>query len=171
MPWIRSNAHWLSLAGVVLTTLALGGVAGLAVVTFLTAVGTGVAPSLALLDAVGTYLLPALLLAGLDLLFGVALVVTLVRRAASVESERLASVVRTVEDHALGRDLGLAERFEPSVESRREELKRAYTAGDISEHEFERRLDDLLEREDGGGTVGAGIDADLERERERERAR
>ncbi|WP_226021711.1 SHOCT domain-containing protein [Halomicrobium salinisoli] len=147
MSWVTRNRHWLLFAGFVLTTMAAVGAFALAAATALAGVVAG--GLLAVADAVATYLLFGVLLLGLDVVLAVALVVTLASRVSLPESDRLAGAVGAVE-RAAGRDARFARRLEPSVETRRERLRERYVDGEITELEFERRLDDLLEAERRG---------------------
>lgn len=141
----------LLLVGVALSLFALVGVSALGL---LAAVSALAQPSPAtpllfvLLDAVMPYVLAAALLGGLSFLLLVWLSVAAVRRASMPRNDRLARVARRIERHyPAAREVGLSERVEPTTEERIEELKRQYVEGDLSELEYERRLQDLLGEE------------------------
>ncbi|WP_225333643.1 SHOCT domain-containing protein [Halomicrobium urmianum] len=149
MSWVTRNRHWLLFAGVVLTTMAAVGVFTLAAATALVGVVAG--GLLAAADAVATYFLFGVLLLGLDVVLAVALAVTLASMVSLPESDRLAGAA-AVAERAAGREPRLARKFEPSVETRHERLRERYVAGEISELELERRLDDLLAADFEGST-------------------
>lgn len=164
MSWVTRNRHWLLFAGVVLTTMAAVSVFALAAATVLAgAVAGGL---LAAADVVATYFLFGVLLLGLDVVLAVALLTTLASMVSLPESDRLAGTVGAIE-RAAGREPRLARRFEPSAETRRERLRERYVDGEITELEFERRLDDLLEAERAGtsGTARERSSGRDERER------
>lgn len=98
-----------------------------------------------LLDAAAPYLVASAFVGMLSFLLLVGLVVAGVRRASLPRDERLARLARLVERHSSeARQVGLAERFEPTTEDRIEELKQQYVEGEITELEYERRLQDLM---------------------------
>ena len=139
------------LVGVVLSLFALVAISALGL---LAAVSALAQPSPAtpllfvLLDAVLPYALGAALVGGLSFLLLVWLSVAAVRRASMPRNDRLARVARRVERHyPAAREVGLSERVEPTTEDRIDELKRQYVEGEITEWEYEQRLQDLLGEE------------------------
>lgn len=150
--WLRENTHWLLFAGLVLTGVSAVGVAIVGIVATLSTLVTG-GP---LVPTLGTFVLGSLALGGLSLVFAVALLATMAKRASSAASDvsfptsqRVAGVFHRIEGTVppLAR-FGLGNRFEPSVEERRAELTRQYVAGDISEAELEAELAALLDETD-----------------------
>jgi hypothetical protein len=147
-----SVGSWLRDYAPVVLGIALLGAAGLAVTVVgvaLLAVGTGTDP----LVVLGGTVAVLALLATIAAVTGLALVWTLVSRLASglaggVWTLRAGAAERVarVETRAppLGR-LGIADRIAPaSYTPLVDPLKRQYVDGDISEGEFERRLEPLL---------------------------
>ncbi|NHN57997.1 MULTISPECIES: SHOCT domain-containing protein [Halorussus] len=149
----------LLVGGLVFSLLALVGVAAFGVVAGLSALFAAPASApliVVLLNAVAPYAITAALLGALSFVLTLGLAVSAVRRASVPRSERLARLARLVERFsAEARRFGLAERFEPTTEDRIDELKREYVEGEITELEYERRLQDLM----------AGGDADDRRVR------
>lgn len=147
MSWLADNRHWLLFAATVLSGLSTVGVA---LVGVLATVSTLVSGGSLVLTA-GGFLLGTLLLAGLTLVFTAALLSTLAERVSlpSVpRSQRAANVFHGLEAAIPPlRRLGLGDRLEPSVEERRAALTERYVDGDLSEHQFESALDDLLDGE------------------------
>jgi len=145
MDWLAANRHWLLFAATVLAGLSTAGVAVVGVIATISVLVTG--GSLVL--TAGGFLLGTLLLGGLTLVFAAALVSTLASRLSLSSlpgSERVANVLHGLETAVPPlRRLGLADRFEPSVEERRTALTERYVAGELSERELEAELDRLLD--------------------------
>lgn len=153
-------AFFLSL--VVLTLTASFGL--LAVLSAL-ADPTGGALLFVLLEAAAPYVVASMLVGLVSFLLFVALAVAAVQRASPPRDERLAGLARKVERVSPeARKFGLAERFEPTAEERIEDLKQEYVAGEITELEYERRLQDLLDEEGVGEERGAGLGEEREAE-------
>lgn len=148
MSVLSDNRHWLLFAAVVVTTL---GVVGLPIVGAISTVAILFGGGPVLPIVVGT-IFGTLLLAGLDVIFAVALARELTRMASLPKSQRVARVLRTIERilPPLSR-LGLAARFEPpepTIEERRQTLTKRYVDGELSEAELERELATLLDEDD-----------------------
>lgn len=150
MRWFERNLPWLLLALLLatsaITVVALG--VGLLVVFGALLSGASLASALggtaAVLSAVA-------MLVTADALLGFALVLTVVRRASLPQSDRLAAIFALVERLIPpARGLGLSERFEPSAEDRRREVKRRYVEGELTEPEFEREMRALLDESESG---------------------
>jgi hypothetical protein len=63
-----------------------------------------------------------------------------------LRNERVAKVAGYVERKSdLASQANLKARVEPSAEQRQQQLRDRYVSGDLSEHEFERRLETLLD--------------------------
>ncbi|MDS0281208.1 hypothetical protein [Haloarcula onubensis] len=173
MSFLADNRHWLLFAATVLSGLGTVGVAVTGVLATVSVLVTG--GSLVL--TVGGFLLATLVLGGLTLVFAAALLSTLASRASlpSVpRSQRAANVLHGLEAAVPPlRRLGLADRLEPTVEDRRAALKARYVEGDLSEHQFEAALHDLLDEEERRVPEVESLDADettpTDRERELER--
>ena len=148
MSLLADNRHWLLFAATVLSGLSTVGVAGIGVLATVSVLVTGGS----LLLTVGAFLLGTLLLGGLTLVFAAALLSTLATRASlpSVpRNQRAANVLAGLEAAVPPlRRLGLADRLKPTFEDRRAALKRRYVDGELSEHQFETALSDLLEAEE-----------------------
>jgi hypothetical protein len=179
-----------SLAGLLISVLLFLLVGGYAALVFVAALLGGGSVVGALVDLA----VPWLLVAGLLVVTGVVsllgLLYGLARRAADAtfESERATALAERAEREVPGLEaLGLSETLEPpepTAEERAEralaDLKSQYVAGEITEREFERRVDRLvacdgldsevdgLDSEvDGPGSDGGGLDpARAERERQ-----
>ena len=147
MSLVADNRLPLLFAGVVLTTV---GAVGLGVVGVLATLATLVTGGSILAPAAVTVLGPLLLL-GLDVVFAVALLRELRRRATLPHHRGIARWLRRLETVLPPFSaLGLADRFEPpepTTEERQEAVARRYVDGDLSEAELERELQALLESE------------------------
>lgn len=147
MSWLADNRHWLLFAATVLSGLSTVGVAVVGVLATVSVLVTG--GSLVL--TVGAFLLGTLLLGGLTFVFATTLLSTLASRASlpSVpRSQRVANVLAGLEAAVPPlRRLGLADRMEPTLEQRRARLERRYVDGELSEHQFEAAIHELLDEE------------------------
>lgn len=145
MNWLADNRLLLLFAAVVLTTLGAVGAAIVGVVATLGAlVGGG-----AVVQTFAVFFLGTLLLAGLDVVFSVALVRELARRASIPKSQRAASALERVESLLPPlAALGLSDTVAPSFEDRHEALTQRYVEGEITEATYERELQDLLDDSD-----------------------
>jgi len=137
--------------GFLLSLFALVGLVGFGLVAALSTLAAppaGASLIFAVLSAVAPYLAASALVGMLSLFLLVGLVVTAVRSASIPRNDRLAGLARTLERYSSeARDLGLSERLEPTIEDRIDLLKREYVEGEITELEYERRLQDLMSKE------------------------
>nr|WP_240940683.1 hypothetical protein [Haloarcula argentinensis] len=121
----------------------------------------------AVIQTFAGFLLGTLLLVGVDIVFSVALVRALARRASVPKSQRVAGRLDRLESVVPPlASLGLSDVFappEPTVEERHEALTRRYVEGELSEAEYERELRALL-AEDEGPEMELQDDADIETE-------
>jgi hypothetical protein len=141
----------LLLGGFLLSLFALVGIVGFGFVAALSALAAPPAGSslvFVLLEAVAPYLVTSVLVGMLSAVLLVGVAIRAVRSASMPRNDRLADLARTVERYSPeARDLGLSERVEPTTEDRIDQLKQQYVEGDLTELEYERRLQDLLSEE------------------------
>ncbi|MFC7080836.1 SHOCT domain-containing protein [Halorussus caseinilyticus] len=139
------------LAGFVLSLFALLGIAavGLLAAVSVLAQPTPTTPFVvALVEAVAPYVVAAVVVGGVSFLLLAWLSVAAVRRASMPRDDRLARLARLVERYSSeARQVGLADHFEPTTDDRIEELKRRYVEGELTELEYERRLQELMDEE------------------------
>jgi uncharacterized membrane protein len=139
------------LGGFLLSLLALVGVTALgafAVFTALLDPAAGSSLLVVLLETAAPFVAVTAMLGLVSLLLLVGLAVAAVRSASLPRNERLARITRRIEHYSPdARKLGLSERFEPTTEDRIDELKREYVEGEITELEYERRLQELMSEE------------------------
>jgi hypothetical protein len=138
----------LLLGGFVLSLFALVGIAGFGLLAALSALGTapaGASLVFVLLEAIVPYLIASALVGMLSFFLLVGVTIAAVQNVSMPRNDRLARVARTVERHSSeARGLGLSERFEPTTEEQIEDLKQEYVEGEITELEYESRLQELL---------------------------
>lgn len=162
VPWDR-RLRWLSVA-VALVLLAGVGVAGVGTVAVLSAVASvaaGESVLLAVLQAAVPFLLAFAALSVLGVALLTWLVVRTVRLAEVPRSDRLETVARGVERQVPGVEAGtVSERVAPTVADRRSALKQRYADGELSEREFERELEALLDEHDDAATDWSASDSD-----------
>lgn len=164
MTWFERNGHWALLALVAVTTAAAVGTVAASSLALLAALLSGATLATLLADAAAAVALVAALVAA-DLVFAVALVVTVVRRASLPRSDRLASAFALLERlFPPLRGIAFSRRFEPTVEDRERALKRRYVDGELSERSFERELRALLADADGSPSRRAPAEAGTRRE-------
>ncbi len=146
MSWLADRLPWLLFAGMVLSTLGAVGVAGFGFLAVVATLFTGGS----LLTVVGLWILGTVGLVALDIVLTVAFFRTIAKRASFPTSQRAADVFGRIESVVppLSR-LGLADRFEPSVDEQRADLTERYVEGELSEAELEAELEALL-GEDAG---------------------
>lgn len=155
MALLENRLFWLSVLGVALSgglLLLAVGYLGLLVYTGLVS-GTPIVEIL--LTIAGPVLVGGAVLLVLLTVSGVGLVWALVQSATLPQSDRLASLADRLErEYPPLRMAGLSELLappEPSAEERAEqalaELKRQYVNGEITEAEFERKVDRLVANE------------------------
>ncbi|UPV73414.1 SHOCT domain-containing protein [Halorussus limi] len=139
------------LGGFLLSLLALVGVTALGAFAVLSALldpAAGAPVLVVLLQTAAPFVAVAAMLGVVSILLLVGLAVAVVRSASIPRDDRLARLARKVERYYPdARGLGLSDRFEPTTEDRIEELKQQYVAGEITELEYERRLQDLMGEE------------------------
>ncbi|UPV99427.1 SHOCT domain-containing protein [Halorussus gelatinilyticus] len=140
------------LGGFLLSLLALVGVTALGAFAVLSAFldpAAGTPLLVALLQTAAPFVAVAAMLGVVSLVLLVGLAVAVVRSASVPRDARLARLARTVERYYPGaRSLGLSEKFEPTTEDRIDQLKQRYVEGEITELEYEQRLQELMSDDD-----------------------
>jgi hypothetical protein len=154
---------WLSVA-VVVVVLGLVGVAGVGAVAVLSAIASVAAGESVVLVLLRTAIPFLVALAALSVLAAALLawlVVRAVRLAELPRNERLEAVARGVEQRVPWLEDGhVSERVAPTVADRRDALKQRYADGELSEREFERELEALLDEHDDAATNWSTTGAD-----------
>ena len=162
MTWLAENRHWLLFAATVLTGLSTVGVAVVGVLATVSVLVTGGS----MVATVGAVSLATLLLGGLTLVFAAGLFSTLASCASLPRNRRVANGLHGLEAAVPPlRRLGLADRLEPTVDERRATLTQRYVDGELSEHQFESALGELLDEEERRVSESEA-DRELDRERE-----
>lgn len=154
MGLLRSKSFWASVLGVLVSGGLLLVAAGYLALVAYTGLVSG-APVSALLEGAVPAVAAIAVLVVLLVLSGVGLAWSLVRNASVPRSERVASLAERLErEYPPLRVAGLSDLLappEPSEEERAEraldDLKRRYVDGELSEAEFERKVDRLVQNE------------------------
>ncbi len=155
--------RWLSVAllVVVLGLVGVAGVGAIAVLAAVASVAAGESVVLVLLQTAIPFLvaLAALSVVGAAVLAW--LVVRAVRLAELPRNERLEAVARGVEHQVPWLEDGhVSERVAPTAADRRDALKQRYADGELSEREFERELEAVLDEHDEAATNWSATDVD-----------
>ena len=145
------SRHWLYFGGFVVTGILLVGVGLVGLLDALSVLSGGATYSeefllLAMLGAAAEWVVIALVLGLVALVFLAATVVSVLRAKSLPRSDRLVSIVERLErEYPILRQFDVSERVEPTTEDRRQRLKEQYVDGEISEAEFEREMQRLLD--------------------------
>ena len=145
------SRHWLYFGGFVVTGMLLVGVGLLGLFDALSVLTGGTTYSeeflvLAMLGAAAEWVVAAIVLGLITVAFLVATVVSVLRATSLPRSDRLVSIVERLErEYPILRQFDVSERVEPTTEDRRQQLKEQYVDGEISEAEFEREMQRLLD--------------------------
>lgn len=145
------SRHWLYFGGFVVTGVLLVGVGLVGLLDALSVLSGGATYGeefllLAMLGAAAEWVVVGIVLGLLAVAFLTATVVSVLRAKSLPRSDRLASLVERLErEYPLLRQFDVSEKVEPTTEDRRQQLKEQYVAGEISEAEFEREMQRLLD--------------------------
>ena len=141
--------HWLYVSGFVGSGVGVVGAGLLALLESLSVLfgpPTDAFVLSAMLEAAAEWIVLSFILALLAVLFFVAAVVSLIRTLSVPRNERVASLFSWLErTHPALEAVGISNKFEPTAEDRKQQLKERYVDGEISEREFERRMDQLMD--------------------------
>ncbi|WP_224269313.1 SHOCT domain-containing protein [Haloprofundus salinisoli] len=163
--WFRRHSLGLTFLALVVVSVSLLGVVGLGALVALASLGQ---PLGAFAAAVFPWAAGAVVLTISTVVFGLLFLWSLARRARLPRSKRLRAVAARAEArNDWAATLNLSSRFAPRgpKEDPVETLKRRYATGELSEREFERRLELIM---DDGGDGGRRSEYD---EREPDRLR
>ncbi|WP_224450031.1 SHOCT domain-containing protein [Haloprofundus salilacus] len=158
--WLRRHSFGITFLALVVVSVSLLGVVGLGALVALASLGQ---PLGAFAAAVFPWAAGAVVLTVSTVVLGFLFLWSLARRARLPRSERLRAVAARAEarnDWAAA--LNLSSRFAPRGprEDPVEMLKRRYAAGELSEREFERRLDRILDDGVDGADSGRRTEYD-----------
>lgn len=162
------SRHWLYFGGFVVTGVLLVGVGLIGLFDALSVLSGGATYGeefllLAMLGAAAEWVVIGLVLGLVALAFLAATVVSVLRATSLPRSDRLVSIVERLErEYPILRQLDVSERVEPTTEDRRQQLKEQYVAGEISEAEFEREMQRLLDDDSGDTRSRSNTHTDIE---------
>ncbi|WP_135662961.1 SHOCT domain-containing protein [Halorhabdus rudnickae] len=149
-----ASRHWLYFGGFVLTGLALVVVVLMGVLDALAVLSSGAVVYgeefvlLAMLGRAGEWVVAAVVVGLIAVLFLVATIVSVLRNTSLHRDDRLAAIVERLEhEYPLLRQFDVSKRVEPTVEDRQQQLKSQYVDGKISDEEFEREMEHLMDEE------------------------
>lgn len=155
MGWLRNNVLGISLVALLVSGGLLFVVLGYVGLVVYSALTTGTPIVGVLLDMAVPYLPVVAALFVVAMISGLGFIWTLVRRASLPRSERLQSLAQRAErEYPPLERIGMSESFAPPKPSPEEQAERAlgdlkqrYVNDEISEREFERRVDRLVVNE------------------------
>lgn len=143
--WFARNAHWVMLALFLVLAPVTVGFLGVSVLALLAGALGGASIGALLADVAMVAAVTTVLVAA-EVALAVGFVVAVARRVSFPTSEPLARVFSVLETLLPPlRDLDLSDRFEPTLEERQREVKARYVDGELTEREFEREMQDLLD--------------------------
>lgn len=149
------SRHWLYFGGFLVTGMLAVGAVLVGLLDALSRLSAGVVSQeefilVAMVTQAAEWLLVSIGLGVLALVFLVATVVSVLRNSALPRDDRLVTLVEWLERrYPLLRRFDVSSKVEPTVEDRKQDLKEQYIAGEISEREFERRLEAIMDDESG----------------------
>ena len=164
-----ASRHWLYFGGFVIAAVLLIGVGLLGILDALSVVSGGAHYGeefvlLAMVGEAAEWIVIGLLLGLVAAAFLGATVVSVLRNASLPRSDSLVSIVEWLErKYPILRRLEVSERVEPTIEDRKRELEDRYVAGEISEAEFEREMERLLDDDSTDATSHSRSDRLVDR--------
>ncbi|WP_136687816.1 SHOCT domain-containing protein [Halorhabdus amylolytica] len=149
-----ASRHWLYFGGFVLTGVALLAVVLVGVLDALSALSADAVVYgeefvlLAMLGAAAEWVVAAVVLGTLACLFLVATVVSVLRNTSLHRDDRLVALVERLErEYPVLGQFDVSEKVEPTTEDRKQRLKEQYVDGELSDAEFEREMERLMDEE------------------------
>lgn len=144
------SRHWLYFGGFVITMILLVGVGLLGLLDALSVLSGGTSYNeefvlLAMLGEAAEWVVIGLVLGLVAVVFLAATVVSILRTASLPRDDRLVSLVGWLErKYPFLRHFDVSKKVEPTAADRRQDLKEQYITGEISEEEFERKMEQLM---------------------------
>lgn len=145
-----ASRHWLYFGGFVITGILLAGVGMMGLLDALSVLSGGMAYNeefvlLAMVGEAAEWVVIGLVLGLLAVMFLAATVISILRNASLPRDDRLAAIVEWLErKYPPLRHFDVSQKVELTVEDRKQRLKERYIAGEISEEEFERKMEQLI---------------------------
>lgn len=152
-----ASRHWLYFAGFVVSGILLVGIALLGLVDALSVLSGGASYGqefvlLAMVGAAAEWIMAGIVVGLVAVAFLTATLVSILRSTSVPRSDVLVSVVERLErTYPILREFDVSKRVEPTLEDRKQQLKEQYVAGDLSDEEFERQMDQLLHDDSSSG--------------------
>lgn len=165
------SRHWLYFGGFVLAGILLVGAALMGVIDALSVLSDRAAYSgdvivLAMLGEAAEWVAIGIVLGLIALVFLTATLVSILRSTSLHRSDRLVSVVERLEhEYPLLKQFDASEKFEPTTEDRQQQLKDQYVAGEITDEEFEREMERLIDDNSSDPGTQSGTSMSPERDK------
>lgn len=153
------SRHWLYFGGFVLSGIFLAGAVLMGVLDALSVLTGQVATReefilLTMLGEAAEWVVVAIVFGLFGIVFLGAAIISVLRNASIPRSDRLVSLVERLErEYPPLKELDVSQKVEPTTEDRQQQLKDRYVTGDISDEEFEREMEQLID-EDSSTTRG-----------------
>ena len=144
------SRHWLYFGGFVITVLLLIGVGLMGLLDAVSVLSGATSYSgefvlVVMLAEAAEWVVIGLGLGLAAVVFLTAAVVSILRAASLPRDDRLVAIVGWLErKYPILRHFDVSERVEPTAADRQQHLKKQYIAGEISEEEFEREMEQLM---------------------------
>ncbi|WP_436347956.1 SHOCT domain-containing protein [Natronorubrum sp. FCH18a] len=145
------SRHWLYFSGFVISAVLLVGAGLIGIVDALSVLSGGMSYGeefilLAMLGEAAEWVMVGLILGLFAVLFLAATVVSILRSTSIPRSDRLVSIVEWVErKYPVLRQFDASGKVTPTTEDRKQQIKEQYIAGEISEAEFERKMEQVMD--------------------------
>lgn len=163
-----ASRHWLYFGGFVVTGVLLVGAGLVGLIEGLSALSGGVPASeefvlLTMLGAAAEWVVAVLVLGIVAVAFLAATIVSVLRTASLPRDDRLVSIVQVLERRypVLGQ-FDVSDKVEPTAADRQQRLKEQYMNGEITEIEFERKMEELMQDEDRAGEPRSRTETTIE---------
>lgn len=163
------SRHWLYFGGSVIAAVLLVAAGLLGLLDALSVLSGGTAYGeefvlLAMLGEAAEWLVIALVLGLLAAALLVASVVSILRSASLPRSDRLVALVERLErEYPILRTFDVSEKVEPTREDRKREIRDRYVAGELSEAEFEREMERVLDDDSTADAPRSGTETERRR--------
>lgn len=144
------SRHWLYFGGFVITGTLLVGVGLMGLVDALSVLSGGPSYSgelvlLAMLGEAAEWVLIGFVLGLIAVVFLAATVISIIRTASLPRDDRLVALVEWLErKYPVLRRFEVSKTVEPTTEDRKRQIKEQYIDGEISDEEFERKMEQLM---------------------------
>lgn len=147
------SRHWLYFGGFLISAVLTAGALLFSVVDAFSVLAGGAVYGeefvlIAMISEAAEWIMAALVVGTVSLVFLLATGVSILKNASLPRDDRLVTVVEWLErQYPVLRQFDVSNKVEPTTEDRRKQLKEQYVNGELSDTEFERRLEQLMDGE------------------------